>query len=928
MTRLEPVSDPRGSVAGMTVLPDVAVGAEWYCVDLHLHTPGVHSFKLGAGDDVCTAHGRQDVVRRYVEALVAGGVEVAVLTDYQGVRQPWFDEIRAVAAARGVTVLPGAEMSIGQGGGKGIHLLLLCSPDTPADRIDAAIRAQGTGIDPLYQGRTEHRDVDLRASLHDCLRTIREQLGCAVVAAHANEKNGVLRALGPQQTAELIKAGLIDAVDHCESIGTNLQGTGVLSKERLDSLACTLSSDPKALDEIGTKTTTDGRRRLTWIKLSKIDAEALRLALHDPQTRVLRRPPKPAHHARIRSMEVEGGFLDGLSLRFNDDMTTLIGGRGAGKSAVLETLRYGLDVSPYTDHSERLSLVRHAMGSGGRVRIVLDRPGPQPQQYEVTRVLDQQPRVVDITGGSRPLEVAPMDLFGAGSSPVILLQREIQAVARDDAFRRRLLDEIIGDEARQADVRVRRTVEELRQNARALEEVERKLGSREEHEERLNRLKAEIAYFDQQGVSGKLERHSKLQADGARLDASRDHVRRSADSLREAGTTVADELAEAIGGLRSAESEHADALRATADEIVSAAATVAQDLARATAQLLGIGESLSRMAAGWPQRVAALLDDLRRVQEELKMTALNPQIYLDAVRERTALEPVVTALSRQVEERAALLTARRDVQRRLQDQRRDAFALRKRAAETVNDQLDGKLRMGVEYLGDTADFRDRLGVGLKGSRVTNDALDALVGRSGTDGVELARAVEQGEDAVASTFSISPANAQRVVRWLTDDPTRLRQIEVLAPDDTVSIALMVDGAPRDLAVLSGGQKATALLLLLFAQGGRPLVLDQPEDDLDNRFVYEDVVGLIRLEKGVTDSGRRRQIIAATHNANIPVNGDAELVLSLADDNGRCSVRTRASIDDSSVREEIRTVLEGGEEAFRRRAEKYGGLDEPG
>ncbi len=69
-----------------------------------------------------------------------------------------------------------------------------------------------------------------------------------------------------------------------------------------------------------------------------------------------------------------------------------------------------------------------------------------------------------------------------------------------------------------------------------------------------------------------------------------------------------------------------------------------------------------------------------------------------------------------------------------------------------------------------------------------------------------------------------------------------------------------------------------------------------------------------------------LIAATHNANIPVNGDAELVLSLADEDGQCQVRTRDSIDDTAVREEIRNVLEGGAEAFRRRAQKYGGLDD--
>jgi ABC-type cobalamin/Fe3+-siderophores transport system ATPase subunit len=169
-------------------------------------------------------------------------------------------------------------------------------------------------------------------------------------------------------------------------------------------------------------------------------------------------------------------------------------------------------------------------------------------------------------------------------------------------------------------------------------------------------------------------------------------------------------------------------------------------------------------------------------------------------------------------------------------------------------------------------------------------------------------------------------AHRLASWLADDPQRMRQVEMLAPDDQVAVALVVDGIPKDLSELSSGQKATALLLLLFAQGGRPLVLDQPEDDLDNRFVYEDVVTLLRAEKGVMDPTRRRQIIVATHNANIPVNGDAELVLSLADEGGRCQVRTQASIDDAAVREEIRNILEGGAEAFRRRAQKYGGLDD--
>ena len=511
----------------MTELPDVPVGATWRCVDLHLHTPGVQSFELPPGVNVQQASDRESLADEYVRKLVEAGIQVAAITDYQGVRQPWFSLIRQRAAAAGITVLPGAELSIAEG--KGLHLLLVCSADTDPTRIAEVIRYHGRSPDPLYPDsvRGGHEELTLRGLLSVALADVRERLDCVVIAAHASSTKGLFKVLTVPVAAELIRLGLIDAVDQCDSTVEKLRGTGQFTSEQLDSLSCTLSSDPHSLDEIGTRTLPDGRRSLTWIKLSTVNADALKLALHDPQTRVLTRPPAPVRHPRILAMEVEGGFLDGLALRFSDDLTTLIGGRGAGKSATLETLRYGLGGEPYSDQSERMSLIEHALGSGGRVRLVTERPGPERQRYEVTRVFGQQPRVVSLSTGAN-VDVPPLELFGPGGSPVILLQREIQAVARDDGFRLRLLDEIIGDEARQADTAVRRTLEELRLNARAIDELERQVAKREEYSERLNRLNADIAYYQQQGVAEKLDWHSRLGADGARLETA---ARRADDAL-------------------------------------------------------------------------------------------------------------------------------------------------------------------------------------------------------------------------------------------------------------------------------------------------------------------------------------------------------------------------------------------------------------
>jgi chromosome segregation protein len=167
-------------------------------------------------------------------------------------------------------------------------------------------------------------------------------------------------------------------------------------------------------------------------------------------------------------------------------------------------------------------------------------------------------------------------------------------------------------------------------------------------------------------------------------------------------------------------------------------------------------------------------------------------------------------------------------------------------------------------------------------------------------------------------------ADRLVQWLTAEESRLFDLETLIPPDALRVELKVDGLYRSVDRLSVGQRATVILLLLFALEGRVLILDQPEDDLDNRFVYEDGVPILREQKGLKDQSKRRQIIAATHNANIPVLGDAELVLALETREGRAEIVGCTSIDDPAARELVKAIMEGGEEAFQRRAEKYGGL----
>jgi DNA repair exonuclease SbcCD ATPase subunit len=140
-----------------------------------------------------------------------------------------------------------------------------------------------------------------------------------------------------------------------------------------------------------------------------------------------------------------------------------------------------------------------------------------------------------------------------------------------------------------------------------------------------------------------------------------------------------------------------------------------------------------------------------------------------------------------------------------------------------------------------------------------------------------------------------------------------------PEDSLEVKYSPKGDGtgfRPIGQASAGQRAAAMLAFLLAHGGEPIVLDQPEDDLDNHLIYDLVVKQIRSGK------QRRQIITITHNPNVVVNGDAEMIHALDFRGGQCRVVERGCLQDKPMRDEICRVMEGGREAFERRYRRLG------
>lgn len=150
------------------------------------------------------------------------------------------------------------------------------------------------------------------------------------------------------------------------------------------------------------------------------------------------------------------------------------------------------------------------------------------------------------------------------------------------------------------------------------------------------------------------------------------------------------------------------------------------------------------------------------------------------------------------------------------------------------------------------------------------------------------------------------------------PEFIDHVRCWFPEDSLLVNYSRKGDGTDFQPIgqaSAGQRAAAMLAFLLAQGAEPLVLDQPEDDLDNHLIYELVVRQIRENK------LRRQLIIVTHNPNIVVNGDAEMLFAL-DFNGQCFVKTEGALQQQNVRDEVCRIMEGGREAFSRRWHRLG------
>ena len=336
----------------------------------------------------------------HAEAIVTKAAELDVsvmaITDHNSVSGvPVF---RQFAEWFGITIFPGFELASSEG----IHVLCVYPPDTAQEQLERFLGEFGIrGTEPSPD-LSSHR-------LEDILENVRTQRGITI-AAHATTQGGVLKVLSgqarinawrnPELLAIQIPGSIEDLPQDLRTIveNKNREYLRAHPADERQALAVVNAKDVTAPDDL------DNRAATCWIKMSEVSIEGLRQAFLDPKSRIgLNSPagaPESDEHPELVSLAWEGGFLGGVEMSLNPNLNVLIGGRGAGKSTVIESLRYVLELDPIGDEAGKAhqGIVQHVLRGGTKVSLRVRRHHPARREYLIERTVPNPPVVRDENG--------------------------------------------------------------------------------------------------------------------------------------------------------------------------------------------------------------------------------------------------------------------------------------------------------------------------------------------------------------------------------------------------------------------------------------------------------------------------------------------------------------------------------------------------
>ena len=864
-------------------------GARWWKFDFHTHTPASTDFKDRDG----MTH------ESWLKAFMDKEIDCVAITDHNS--GEWIDGLKKELAKleenkpnwyRPLYLFPGVEISANGG----VHILAIFGCDKNKGDIDGLLGAVG------YSGTKGASDAVTDKSITKVVDEIAKWEGLPILA-HVDQKKGVFSQLQGSTLEQVLENRSIYAMELRDSNNPKPQ----LYMDKKVQWAEVNGSDTHSFSD-------DRFGEFTWIKMDEPSIDGLELALIDGGASVKRDMDKdPRRHAEclIEALEISKakyiGRSEPLNCQFSPFLNTIIGGRGSGKSTLLEFMRLVLqrcEDMPKTLQEERRQYFNveeedSLLIKDSKISLIY-------RKGEVHYRLNWSAKAncfsleenKDSTWTACPGEIK--SLF-----PVrIYSQKQIFELAKNP----RALIGII-DEAPEVDAgTIKAQHRELVNQYKQIEGEQRELN---EKITRKNRLRGE--YHDLTRQIEQIEKSA--HATVLRNYRKREQQLSEFNNLESEWEEMSQRLAETREGIAPAHfneqhfSEHTDilsVLRETNKKWLAIRDKLSA-LER-EAQSVITDWHAEKNAATWMQTLDTDMEQYESLSTELEQQGIDPGRYPQLLTQQKSIQKELDLISGYQLREKELEAEKRVVFEQIAENRR---TLTEKRQEFLTGVLKGNQAVSIEVKPFGEDW-DGIEEDIRGILQCQDRFDKDIDNlkdiyqgNGGHGIEklkeAIKGIRNGERAVEDK------RFTKLLKSLTQES--VIDLILWFPRDDLKITFGPNRQPIEQS--SPGQKNAALLAFILSYGDEPLLLDQPEDDLDNELIYSLIVRQLRETKS------RRQVIVVTHNANIVVNGDAEMVLPLKVECGATRVRRAASIQKKEVRDAICDILEGGQQAFEQR-----------
>ncbi|WP_347985722.1 TrlF family AAA-like ATPase [Methylomonas sp. AM2-LC] len=859
-------------------------GSRWLKADFHLHTRADKEFSYPGADN--------EYIKEYVSALVTANIQLGVITNHNKFDKQEFKVLRNAARKAGIGLLPGVELSINDGQA-GIHTLVVFADewidnDTQSNYIQSFLEV-------TFAGQTNFEQEYARSN-HNIVETVREldklNKDYFLIFAHVEAPNGLWGGLS---------VGRIQDLFENETVRRRILGfQKVRSRDERSKIVQALNNYyPADVEGCDAKNFADmgARKQATYLKLGDFSLAAVKFALRDYPNRVANSLRK-YKHSYIKKISFEGaGALGGTEICFSPELNILIGIRGSGKSSVLEGIRYALNI-PFGDKASDIEykegLVKHLLRSGGKITIdAVDRRG---QPYQIRRILGERPDVYVNEQLQPGVSIRETVLY----KPIYFGQKDLSSTGA--GFEKDLIEKLVGEALIPVRQKIALAQQAVLDSIVQIQRLKRAADQKQEWLQKKMDAEYKLKFYQKHAVEEKLQKQIDFDRDERKAGQVIQEVQNYFDQLVGFIATVEDELNnQALYKSANNQAFFVDFFAIFA-KILQGLDTIKQISTQGQPLVSELQQKFSQFIRNKQTLKEEFAEIERKLAGELQQAgaqAINPQEFRELKQWLDQAEQMLNALEKSEQQYTELKKSLEGEFAKLNDVWLEEYRAIEHIVASINE-IDSPLKIVPAFKANKDAMLKFLQDLFRGSRIREAGLQSVINEYSDFGA-MWRDMSAANQILGGAFeTFSQYFENNLATLLTWQVPNVYTIEYHG---------------KALAQHSLGQRASALMLFVLSQRDNDVVIiDQPEDDLDNQTIYDDVIKLIRALKPET------QFIFATHNANIPVLGDAEQVIACSYVDERV-VTITGSIDCANIQQQIVRIMEGGAEAFERRKQVY-------